>query len=191
MMFKELITTKDHSAFFIIILFILLIFLVYFSYIFFKIKVYQDLQKFLFHIKIVIYTLFIILCIISLITNIIELQIREGDESSSVIWVIIIVLLMGVYLSTTFGAIGVSQMWLKFLSIIFLGYLSFTGFGYLGFRIIFDFPEVVILVIGGLWKNNVFQSNTPLGLYFFWDNLPFFLVVYTLAFTLEGEKRAK
>lgn len=191
MMFRKLISTVDSIDFLNYILIGLFLFLAYFGYLFIKKKLYQDLQSFLFHIRIVLYTLFVILCILSLTTMTIIIEIREGDKDSSVIWTILIVLLMGIYISTCFGAVGVSRIWTKYFSIIILAYISFTGFGYLGFRIIFDFPEPVRFLLTGFWRNDVYQSNHPKGLYFFGDNLPFFLVIWGLTFTLEGEKRGK
>jgi len=188
MMFKKMISTAENIDFFYLILYILLIFLAYFGYLFFKKKVYEDLEKFLFHIKIVIYTLFTLFCLYLLISKTIEIQIREGDENSSVIWTIIIALLMGMYISTSFGSVGLSKHWLKYFSMFILAYVWFTGVGYFGFRIIFRFPQVVYYLLTGFWHNDIYQSNHPRGLFFLGENLPFFMIVYAISYTLEGEK---
>jgi len=98
---------------------------------------------------------------------------------------------MGIYLNICFGTVGLSRQWLKYMSAIVLAYLCFSGFGYIGFRIIFNFPYAIRFLLTGVWHEDVFQSNTPKGLYFFAGNLAFFLIIWVLSFSLQGEKRAK
>jgi len=187
----KLLSTVDGFLFLYIILVILFLFLSYFSYLFFKKHIYQDLQKFLYHIKITLYILFIIFCILTLISKRIIIEIRAEDKYSSIIWTIIIALLMGIYINICFGTVGLSRQWQKYMSMLVLAYLCFSGFGYIGIRIIFNLPYAIRLLLTGFWHEDIFQSNTPKGLYFFAGNLPFFLILWALSFSLQGEKRER
>jgi len=190
---SKLLSTSDSITFLNICLIVLFCFFLYFAYIFVKKRAYQDLQVFLFHIKIFIYLVLIVVVILILKFKIVIIEITENESEASIIWVILIALLMGMYISTCFGAIGLSKNWQKYFGLIVIAYLSFSGFGYIGYRIIFDFPEEVLVLINNyaIWKENEFESNTGQGLRFFAGNLPVFVIVYFITFGIEGEKYSK
>lgn len=190
---SKVLSTADNILFLNFSLIVIGIFCLYFIYIFIKKKAYQDLQVFLYHIKISIYIAVLVCAILLLKYKIIIFEITEDEDEASIIWVLIIALLMGMYITITFGSVGLSKNWQKYFAIIVIAYISFSGFGYIGYRIIFDFPDEVLDLLKNyaIWRENVFESNTGQGLDFLGGNLPIFLIVYFLSYALEGEKRAK
>lgn len=80
-----------------------------------------------------------------------------------------------------------SKKWMKYLTLIFLIYISFNGFGYIGERVILNIS--LDLEIPFFFQEKVFESNTPQGVHFMYRNILLLLTIGALTFILEGEKR--
>lgn len=181
-----LISTATNFEFFVFIILILVIFLLYFFYFFIKNRAFQDLSSFLLYGKVFLFVIGIIIALLCLISQFIVIEITENAEYASIIFVLIVALLIQFYLNITFSAlIENNSRFTQYTLLIIVLYISITGFGEIGTRIILNTEVYIPLVL----QEKMFESNTPNGVRFMFLNVIIMLVIHGASYLIERKRK--
>lgn len=183
-----MISTATHFEFFVFIILILVLFLLYFLYFFIKNRAFQDLSSFLLYGKVFLFVILIIVALICLISQFIIIEITENAEYASVVFVLIVALLIQFYINITFSALFSNNNKItQFTLLIIVLYVSITGFGEIGTRVILN-TEVYIPVV---LQEKLFESNTPNGVRFMFLNVVIMLVIHGASYIILEQKKKR
>lgn len=184
---SDIVVSTAHNFDFLMILIIILsIFILYFLYYFIKKRAFQNLESFLLYAKVIGFTILLIILLICLIDQFIIIEITEGAEYATIIFVLINAFLIGVYINITFSSLFESKnKLLKYTLVLVLLYVTITNFGDLGIRLILNTDVYIPLIL----VEKVFESNTPQGVRFMFHNIVLLLTIFGTSFLLELKKR--
>ena len=165
-------------AIFSITFFIALIYLMYFSG---NDESFTDVWTFL---KIFAYCTLAVGFLFIFALEFIVVYITMGTETGSESWIFMVinVLLMGMYLVAIGVGANSSGGLMRYSMLFCLVLISLSGFGYLGLLIEFRKP------ISDYLLYRFYQSNSTHGIFFFTFNFVLFLLIYFISFFTEHEK---
>jgi hypothetical protein len=119
-----------------------------------------------------VYFILIISIILLFIFKGIEIQFTLGEENTSIVWSLMIGFVWSVYLNILGFSIGIKKNWQRILLIVIIVIVYLYFAGYLGIRIILNYPFNI------LFPFNTFATNTRECIDFFWNNYAVFSIVW-------------
>jgi len=181
-----LISTATHFEFFVFIIIILVLFILYFLYFFIKKRAFQDLSSFLLYGKVFFVVIMLILALLCLISQFIIIEVTENAKDASIVFMLIVALLIQFYINITFSALFENNSKItQYTLLIVVLYVSITGFGETGMRVILNTEVYIPLVL----TEKLFESNTPNGVRFMFMNLVILIVVHGASYLIERKKK--
>ena len=181
-----LISTATHFEFFVFIIIILVLFILYFLYFFIKKRAFQDLSSFLLYGKVFLVVIMLILALLCLISQFIIIEVTENAKDASIVFMLIVALLIQFYINITFSALFENNSKItQYTLLIVVLYVSITGFGETGMRVILNTEVYIPLVL----TEKLFESNTPNGVRFMFMNLVILIVVHGASYLIERKKK--
>lgn len=175
---REQITPNLYTIIiFSIAFFVALIYLLYFRK---KKESFTDAWMFF---KIIAYSTVLILFLFVFALEMIVIYITMGEETGTESWIFLIlnVLLLGMYINILGFRSKVSINSIRYLILFVLVMFSLSGFGYLGVLIEFREP------ISDYLFYRFYQSNSTHGIFFFVLNILLFTLIYFISYMTESE----
>ncbi|HEC92881.1 MAG TPA: hypothetical protein ENI51_07835 [Candidatus Atribacteria bacterium] len=178
-----ILSTAYDFEFLTFVIVALIIFIAYFLFIFFKNRKYKELENFLLYGKVVMYCILIILSCVLILSNFIIIEITYNTKYANLVFTLINALLLGVYINITFGNFRQNQK-IRFVLLIFVLYILFTGITDLGLRLTINTEEYIPFILA----EKVYENNTPQGIRFMWLNIGTLSTLFGLSFLLEQKE---
>jgi len=170
------------SLFWIIIIAIILILIMFFNT-YFKKRQEHSFSDMITFITIVVGGVGISFILLIFAIGVIEIYIVGGAEEMSIaLFTLLNGFLFGMYASILGLIPETKASWQQALLVFAFSYMALAGFGYLGIRIVCNFPLNTLLIY------DTFQTNSFDGGLFFIGNIHIFSILYFATFISETEK---